>query len=136
MEDRRAWYVAEAGEVYGPLSEQDVVTLIQGGRISRSSFLYHFKFSAWVRLDSLEDFRHLLPPARERAMYHGIAGAFALVALLVLPRVASKLSTINEALGNPYWAQMTLSEYLMVAIPVGFFGMLLVLALVMAARRR
>lgn len=136
MNEPRSWYVAEAGQQYGPFTRQEVAALIEAGRISRRSLLYSSRISEWVPIEFVEDFRHLLPPARRgRPMYRGIAGALTLIAVLVLPRVAVKLPAIRQGLGSSYWNQMTISEYLLLAIPVGFCGALLILALVMAARR-
>ena len=136
MNDRSGWYVAEAGRVHGPLSEEEVAALIQAARISRGSLLYSSEIAEWVPVESVRNFRDVLPPApRGRVMYRGIAGVLTLIAVLVLPRVATKLPTIQQALGSSYWNQMTLSEYLLVAIPIGFCSALLLLALVMAARR-
>lgn len=73
MNDIKTWHVAEAGHQHGPLTEQEVASLIEAERISRRAFVYSSHHSEWVPIESVEAFRHMLPPApRKSGIYQAL----------------------------------------------------------------
>lgn len=59
---RCRWYIAKGGKTDGPYAYEEVIFMVQKGRLTRDHYLWRPGFKQWIAVSARSDFRQELPP--------------------------------------------------------------------------